>query len=88
MAKASAALNADRPAKDGGEHDWEAHDGMHTLMRAGEIIRNKPLLKRVRKHAAAHSQKMADVSKQAAQLAKTGAISEKALTKLAARAKA
>lgn len=87
MAK-GAALQANRPSHDGSEHDWEAHDGMHTLMRAGEIIANKPLLKRVRKHAAAHSQKMADVSKQAARLAKSGAISEKALAKLAERAKA
>ncbi len=33
------------------KEDWEAHDAMHTLMRAGEIVKNKPLLARAKKAA-------------------------------------
>ncbi len=88
MAKAQTSPAAAHSHKDGGEHDWEASDAMHTLMRAGEIIHDKPLLMRVRKRAAAHATKMSEVAKQASQLAKRGAISEAAMAKLARRSKA
>lgn len=61
--------------------DWEAHDAMHTLMRAGEIIADKKLLKRARNKAAEHSEKMRDVANRAGQLAKMGRISPKAAQK-------
>lgn len=61
--------------------DWEAHDAMHTLMRAGEIVKNKGLLKRARKKAAEHASKMQEVADRAGRLAKMGHISEKAAAK-------
>jgi hypothetical protein len=64
------------------KEDWEAHDGMHTLMRAAEIVKDKALLKRVKKKAAEHAQKSRDVAERASSLAKTGAISEKAMAKV------
>ena len=73
------------PAKDGSEHDYEAHDAMHTLLRAGEIVKNKKLLSRVRKRAKAHSEQSAAIAKQAAVLAKVGHISPKQMVKLASR---
>lgn len=68
--------------------DWEAHDAMHTLMRAGEIVKNKPLLKRVRKKAAEHAEKMQDVANRAGDLARRGLISEKAMAKHMSKGKA
>jgi hypothetical protein len=62
--------------------DWEAHDAMHTLMRAGEIIKDKKLLSRARKKAAEHAAKMQDVADHAAALAKRGLISDKQMVKL------
>lgn len=61
--------------------EWEARDAMHTLMRAQEIIGNKPLLKAARGAAVEHARKSADVARQATQLAKMGRISPKAAAK-------
>lgn len=63
--------------------DWEAHDAMHTLMRAGEIVKDKKLLGRVRKQAAEHAKKMHDVASRAGALARRGLISDKAMSKMA-----
>lgn len=65
--------------------EWEVRDAMHTMMRAGEIVKDKKLLALVRKEAAEHSQKMANVARQASQLAKMGRISDKQMAKLGAR---
>lgn len=73
MAKATSAPHS--------REDWEAHDAMHTLMRAGEIVRDKSLLKRARKKAAEHAEKMREVADRAGQLAKMGRISPKAMAK-------
>lgn len=62
--------------------DWEAHDAMHTLMRADEIRKDKKLMSRVEKKAKEHSHKMREVSERAGQLAKSGRISEKQMSKL------
>lgn len=62
--------------------DWEAHDAMHTLMRAEEIKKDHKLMKRVQGKAKEHSHKMAEVSHRAGQLAKAGHISEKQMKKL------
>ena len=70
-------------AKKSREHDdWEAHDAMHTLMRANEIRKDKKLMARVEKKAAEHSEKMREVSERAGRLAKSGRISEKQMAKL------
>lgn len=62
--------------------DYEAHDAMHTLMRAEEIRKNPDLMKRAQKKAKEHSEKMAEVAAQADRLAKGGHISEKQMAKL------
>jgi hypothetical protein len=63
MAKAETSV----PAKPKKYDEWEVRDAMHTMMRAGEIIKDKKLLGL-----------MQDVSQQASQLAKMGRISPKA----------
>lgn len=68
-------------AKDKHE-DWQAHDDMHTLMRADEIMKDKKRHGRARAKAKEHSEKMADVAHRAGQLAKSGHISEKQMAKL------
>jgi hypothetical protein len=62
--------------------DYEIQDAMHTMLRAGEIVKDKKLLGHVKKHAAEYAAKMSEVSQRAHQLAKTGRISEKAMKKL------
>lgn len=62
--------------------DWEARDAMHTLMRAHEIGQNKGLLKRVRKHAGKYARDMSEQSRRAANLAKSGRISDRQMEKL------
>lgn len=54
---------------------------MRTLMRAHEIIANKPLLKAARKAAGEEAVKSTEVARQAGQLAKMGRISPKAAAK-------
>lgn len=75
-------VNSLREHKDGSEHDWEAHDGMHALLRAADIAKDKGLMERVKKHAKAHAQKSRAVAEQAEMLAKRGRISPKQLEKL------
>lgn len=64
------------------EHDYEAHDAMHALMRAEEIKKDPKLMKRAQKHAAEHSEKMREAADRAGRLAKSGHISEKQMAKL------
>jgi hypothetical protein len=68
-----------------GYDEWEVRDAMHTMLRAGEIVKDKKLLTAVRKEAAEHAQKMTTVAHQAGQLAKMGRISPKAMAKMTAR---
>lgn len=65
--------------------DYEARDAMHTLLRAHEITKNKPLLEAARKHAAEHAKNMAEVADRAGQLAKQGRISDKQMARLKGR---
>lgn len=67
------------------KEDYEAHDAMHTLMRAGEIVKDKKLMGRVKKKAAEHAQKSRDLADRASALAKTGHISEKQMAKLSSK---
>lgn len=64
------------------DRQWEVRDAMHTLMRAKEYEGDKKLMEQVKKHAAEHAEKMEEVSRQAAGLAKSGRISEKQMAKL------
>ena len=66
------------------DRHWEVRDAMHTMLRAGEIVRDKGLLKEVKKAAAQHAQESADVAKRAEILAKSGRISPKAMSKMVA----
>lgn len=61
--------------------EWEVRDAMHTMMRAGELTKDKKLMGLVRKEAAKHAQEMREVSHKAAMLAKSGHISPKAMAK-------
>jgi hypothetical protein len=63
--------------------EWEVRDAMHTMLRAGEIVKDKHLMGHVRKHAADHAKKTHEVAQRAAHLAKSGRISEKQMAKLA-----
>jgi hypothetical protein len=65
--------------------EWEVKDAMHTMLRAGEIVKDKKLMGHVRKHAAEHAKKTHEVATRAAHLAKSGKISEKALAKMEAQ---
>ncbi|MCS3725495.1 hypothetical protein [Bradyrhizobium betae] len=62
--------------------EWEVREAMRTLMRAEEIQGDKKLMAMVRKEAAAESAKMAEVSRKAERLARSGHISDKQLAKL------
>jgi hypothetical protein len=62
--------------------DYEAHDAMHTLMRAEEIRKDGSLMKRVAKKARQYAAKSAEVAQRASALAKSGHISEKQMSKL------
>ena len=65
--------------------EWEVRDAMHTLMRAGEITKNKKLLELVRKEATRHASELKETAARAGQLAKMGRISPKQMAKLSAR---
>lgn len=62
--------------------EWEVKDAMHTMLRAGEIVKDKALMGHVKKHAAEHAKKSHETAQRAAQLAKSGRISDKALKKM------
>lgn len=62
--------------------EWEVRDAMHTLMRAGEITKNKKLLELVRKEATRHAAELKETAARAGQLAKMGRISPKQMAKL------
>lgn len=64
------------------DRHYEVRDAMHTIMRAGEHLKNKHLMKEVRKHAAEHAAEKRDEADRAMRLAKQGKISEKQLAKL------
>jgi hypothetical protein len=81
MARGEIAM-ASKPYKSNPYEDWKVDDAMHTMMRAGEIVKDKKMIGLVRKKAAEHANKMAGVAKQASQLAKMGRISPKAMAKM------
>src|SRR5258708_6232743 len=62
---------------------YEISDAMHTMMRAGEIVKDKHLMGHVRKHAADHAKKTHEVAQRAGRLAKMGRISDKQMAKMA-----
>ena len=72
------------PAKPKGYDKWEVRDVMHTMMRAGEIIKDKKLLAAVRKEAQSHAKELQETAHRAGQLAKMGRISPKQMAKLGA----
>jgi len=74
------------PAKerDSKYDDWAVDDAMRTMMRAGEIVKDKKLMGLVRTKAKEHAVKMQNVAAQASQLAKMGRISPKQMAKLGA----
>jgi hypothetical protein len=73
---------ASRPKK---YDHWEVRDAMHTILRAGEHLKNKALMKHVRKQAAEHAKEKQAESHRASELAKRGLISEKQMAKLGNR---
>lgn len=87
MAKASAGspVEASAPAKKKGFDHWEIRDAMHTMLRAGEIIKDKKLLAAVKKEATAHAKELQETATRAGQLAKMGLISPKQMAKLGDR---
>lgn len=88
MAKSTAAMSQpanDVPAKKKGFDPWEVRDAMHTMLRAGEIIKNKKLLAAVKKEAHSHAKELEETAARAGRLAKMGLISDKQMSKLAAR---
>ena len=64
------------------EDQWRARDAMHTIMRADDHMKDKTLMKSVRKHAKKHAAEMHENAKRAEKLAKSGMISDKAMAKL------
>lgn len=86
MASGAIAASVPLKARKGKIDEWEAREAMQTLIRAGEIIANKPLLEAARKAAGEQAVKSAAVARQASQLAKMGRISPKALAKIAVKA--
>jgi len=62
--------------------EWEVRDAMHTMLRAGEIVKDKKLMSHVKKHAQEHAEKKHDEARRAAHLAKSGRISDKAMAKM------
>jgi hypothetical protein len=89
MAKSSTAevacASAVSPSKKRGFDDWEVREAMRTMMRAGEIVKDKKLLEAVRKEAQKHAAELEATAKQAGQLAKMGRISPKQMAKLGSR---
>lgn len=61
---------------------WEVRDAMHTILRAGEHLKNKKLMGHVRKHAAEHAKDKQAEAQRASHLAKRGLISDKAMAKV------
>ena len=62
--------------------EWEVRDATHTILRAGEHLKNANLMKHVRKHAGVMAKEKQDEARRAAHLAKRGMISEKAMAKI------
>ena len=81
----TAAIPSNKASKKKGFDDWEVRDAMHTMLRAGEIVKDKKLLAAVKVKAAKHAEKMETVAHQAGQLAKMGRISPKQMAKLGTR---
>ncbi len=67
--------------EDGKYDKWSVRDAMHTMMRAGELTKDKKMMGLVRKEAANHAREMQEVAHKASALAKAGRISEKAMAK-------
>ena len=64
------------------DRHWEVREAMHTMLRAGEVIKDKKLLAEVKKHAASHAKEMQETANRAGRLAKMGLISDKQMAKL------
>jgi hypothetical protein len=82
-AGAEVATSAQKPKK--GYDRWEIRDAMRTMLRAGEIIKDKKLLTAVKKEAMSHAKELQETAARAGQLAKMGLISPKAMAKMGTR---
>lgn len=85
MAKANSKSAGVPVATSDSDDHWRVRDAMRTMLRAGEIIKDKKLLTAVKKEALAHSKELQETATRAGQLAKMGLISPKAMAKLATR---
>ena len=83
MAKASVPTVAKTDAAR--ERRWEVDDALSTMMRAGEIIKDKKLMAEVKVAAKEKAVEMTNVASRASALAKMGRISPKQMAKLGAR---
>lgn len=61
---------------------WELDSHLHTLRRAGEIVRDKKLMKHIKQHAEKRASEAKSMTHHIAQLAKMGRISPKAMAKI------
>lgn len=66
------------------DRHWEVRDAMRTMMRAGEIIKDKKLLAAVKKEAQSHAAELQETAARAGALAKMGRISPRQMAKLGA----
>ena len=82
MAKAAMPQSTNAKTKKKSYNEWEVREAMHTLMRAGEITKNKKLLDLVRKEATRHAAELKETAARAGALAKMGRISPKQMAKL------
>ncbi len=64
---------------------YEVEDAMHTMRRAGEIVKDKKLMAEVKAMAKERAEEMEDVANRAEHLARAGRISEKQMAKLNGR---
>lgn len=65
------------------QRKYEVEDALSTLRRASEIVGDKKLMAEVEALAQERKEEMADIQKHAAQLAKMGKISPRAMAKMA-----
>lgn len=81
-AKSAAGKLTGRAPEPYDDRKWEIRDAMHTMLRAGEIIKDKKLLAAVKKAALEHATELQETANRAGRLAKMGLISDKQMAKL------
>jgi hypothetical protein len=73
-----------KPFKPKKHDEWEVRDAMHTMLRASEIIKDKPLLAAIKKAAATEATEMTEKLGRVRQLAQKGMISDRQMAKMGA----